>query len=338
MLSSSKYTIRDVLEFKFQSLNTSWGPLVSVHENTLVMDAVKLMKDHGFKYLPVFRYQRYIDKPTQLIYTGILSIQDVLDYLVFHKIFEDLEYPLEFDTDAGFKSYLKQLEEKFAICGIRVQEIQGRVKESSESIQECLLSLSEPIYTLLDRFIKGDHRVLVRDPSDCLKIAMLTQTDLLKFLLANERSMFSLKAIDAAERAMKTRGPSDLSADPNQPVNVKKHVLTVSMDMNALCAFKMMNIHRISSLGVVNSKRELVGVISATDLLKVDWNRLEDLLLSIQDFKELGDLVTTDPNSKLETVAQKALKKSIHGVYIVDDQNHPTGIIRFSDIFSMLLV
>lgn len=314
---------------KFPGSDT-WGPLVSVHENTLVMDAVKLMKQFGYKYLPIFRYQR-IKNSVELLYTGILSIQDILDFLVFDKIFDDLEYPVEFDTDSGFRNYLKQLEEKLAFCGVRVIEVQGRVSESAESISECTVSPLEPIYTILDRFIKGDHRILVRDQE---KLAMITQSDLVRFLLLNEPELFKIKASEAAERAMKSRGPSSLTADPNQPVTVKKHVLSISKDMNTLCAFKMMKIHRISSLGITNSKKELVGVISATDLLKLDWNRLEDLLLPLEDFKPLGNVITTTPNSTLDSVVQNSLKSSIHGVYITDDDNHPIGIIRYSDVLA----
>lgn len=330
----NKYILRDLIEMKFQN-SLEWGPLVSVHENTLVKDAVQLMKEFSFKYLPIFTYKRFIgQKKVSLEYTGILSIQDVLDFLVFQKIFDDIEYPVEFDSDQGFRSYLKQLEEKFALTGIRVKEIQGRVFESKESIEECSLSPEEGLYQVIDRFIKGDHRVLVRDGEN---LAMITQSDVIRFLLLKEPDLFKQKAQDAAERAMKSRGPSSLNADPNQPVTVKKHVLTISKDMNTICAFKMMNIHKISTLGITNSSKELIGVISATDLLKLDWNRLEDLLLPLQDYKEFDPVVTTSASKTLKEISEIALSKKIHGVYIVDSDNHPTGIIRFSDILASII-
>ena len=319
-------------------MKSSWGPLVSVHENTLVMDAVKLMKDHGYKNLPVFRYQRALNHQPELEYTGILSVQDVSDYLVCQNIFNELEHPQEFDSDSGFRTYLRQVEEKLAVQKTRVGQILGRVKESAENINECSVPLSESIYTLLDRFIKGDHRVIVRDPLEKLKVDMLTQTDLMRFLLSKDRSMFSSKAYDAAERAMKSRGPSDLSADPNQPANAKKHVLTIQEDRTALNAFKMMNTHRISSLGIADSQKKIVGVLSASDILCINWNRLEDLLLPIKDFKELGMVVTANSDSALVSVVEKALKNSVHGIFIADQEMHPIGIIKFSDIFAMILV
>jgi CBS domain-containing protein len=180
----------------------------------------------------------------------------------------------------------------------------------------------------------GNHRILVREED---KVAMITQSDVIRFLLFNEPERFKKQAQEAAERAMKSRGPSCLNTDPNQPVNVKKHVLTISKDMHVISAFKMMNMHKISTLGITNSVNELVGVISATDLLKLDWNRLEDLLLPLQDYISSDVVVTTLKTETLDKITEKALSEKIHGVFIVDSYNHPTGVIRFSDILASVI-
>ena len=69
-----------------------WAPLVSIHENATLSEALNLMKKHDVIALPVYMYQGSLEVALiQQSYIGILSIQDILAYTIFDKVFSDIE-------------------------------------------------------------------------------------------------------------------------------------------------------------------------------------------------------------------------------------------------------
>lgn len=126
------------------------------------------------------------------------------------------------------------------------------------------------------------------------------------------------------------------------------NVVTVKTTSRAYDAFQLMRTHRISGVAVVNAQGRLVGNISASDIIQVDWigSRFIHLLMegSVQDFVKAARSQDAKP-SRIYITLRKPLKSAIklavlygvHRVYIVDDDYKPIGVLSLSDMLKLIL-
>ena len=144
---------------------------------------------------------------------------------------------------------------------------------------------------------------------------------------------------------MKRRGPSDISTDPNQPAQVKRHAVKVNCQETALNALKKMNIHHVSALAVVDPNGKMVGALSESHLRGMSTERMQDLFLSVDKFLSLvnrlhpmliSSTIEVGPTEKLGKAIKQALDCHAHRVWIVENMA-PTRVVALSDMLSFFL-
>jgi predicted transcriptional regulator len=95
----------------------------------------------------------------------------------------------------------------------------------------------------------------------------------------------------------------------------------------------------VSSLAVLSSDGELVGVISQTDLLRVGQrqagSRSKALLLTLPEMKVsrrmTRDVVTVSPNDAISVAAKSMVDRRLHRVYVLD-AGQLVGVLGTKDI------
>ncbi|KAI8929654.1 hypothetical protein BC831DRAFT_258032 [Entophlyctis helioformis] len=287
------------------------SPLIAVHEDTSLASVLATMRDADILAVPVFRVLP--EEPSGRMYTGIISVYDILAATVFQRMFDDMEVSKVYDmSEPEFQKYLRLMEEEQTYFATRVGSLIGTTRESAES---WTLHSSDPISSLLQMLTTaGYHRILVIDddvvsasaadddveggpnvmPSGSA-VRLLTQTDLVRYLfdaLATIRMadvdpaflnrLWSTTVTDVDEVAKSRARPEDV--DANQVVGPsgilsRKRVVTVTDSVSALAAFRTLYLHRVSAVAVVAADSgALVSNLSASDLRGVTHSNLETLI------------------------------------------------------------
>lgn len=122
--------------------------------------------------------------------------------------------------------------------------------------------------------------------------------------------------------------------------------VTVTGDVPFQDALKLMQERRFRRLPVVDDKGRLVGIVAERDLLYASPSPATSLsvwelnyLLSKVTVKGLmtREVVTTTPDTTIEDAARLMLDKGVGGLPVVDEANHPIGMITETDIFKTLV-
>lgn len=137
---------------------------------------------------------------------------------------------------------------------------------------------------------------------------------------------------------------------------------SVNIDQTIETVFRLIEDKRISAVPVINDKKQLIGVISKSDLLKFLYNKVDsaskivasfqgaDLDLSLRevlpeflklkDFKSVlvKDVMTkfvysVNVNAKAEGIMKEMQEKKIHRMYVLDNSGILIGVITTLDVF-----
>lgn len=153
---------------------------------------------------------------------------------------------------------------------------------------------------------------------------ILTTTDIFRFIMSE---LPDLKSVLRAEDYM------------------TNDVVVVDPDTSLLEAQRLMGIKRIRSLPVIEEGK-LVGLVTRTDMVKVEPSRFASHLNQKQSFAILlqpiekimsRELITTTPKATLVTVAKSMLENKIHCLPVLDDEGQLCGVITDSDLFRMVV-
>ncbi|MEZ4449851.1 MAG: CBS domain-containing protein [Nannocystaceae bacterium] len=126
-----------------------------------------------------------------------------------------------------------------------------------------------------------------------------------------------------------------MSAEP-----VTAHEAMKLSDVRKLLADK--KIHHVP----VVSGRRFIGLLSATDLMRVSYGdvysqdvRTVDALLDTMSIREVmsEDVVTAPPTATIHEVAELLANGSFHSVPIVDEAGDLVGIVTSTDVIRFLL-
>lgn len=122
--------------------------------------------------------------------------------------------------------------------------------------------------------------------------------------------------------------------------------ITITGDIPFQDALKLMQERRFRRLPVVDDKGRLVGIVAERDLLYASPSPATSLsvwelnyLLSKVTVKGLmtREVVTTTPDTTIEDAARLMLDKGVGGLPVMDEDNHPIGMITETDIFKTLV-
>jgi acetoin utilization protein AcuB len=126
-----------------------------------------------------------------------------------------------------------------------------------------------------------------------------------------------------------------------------RQIVTVSMDDSLRRVRELFESHHFHHVLVVEGYK-LVGIISDRDLLRnISPFVGRDLAERAQDLATLNrrvhqvmsrNLITAGPDTLLDDAIQVVLEHDISCLPVVDEQQHPLGIITWRDILRLLVV
>jgi len=114
----------------------------------------------------------------------------------------------------------------------------------------------------------------------------------------------------------------------------------INEDSRTIDAFLTMHKDNISSMLVVNTADQLVGVLSASDL-KALHGDFKYLLDPVKKFVEeahhkLGKgtnyLVTCEPTCKINEAGSLIMKEGVHRVFLTNQEKKPVGVVSLTDM------
>ncbi|KAH6567614.1 hypothetical protein BSLG_006632 [Batrachochytrium salamandrivorans] len=364
-------------------------PLISVHEDTELGLSLTIMRNANILAIPVYRIPKA--EPTGKVFTGIVSVFDILANTVFQQVFDsmcvDKSQPPLMERDE-FQRYTKIMEEEKAFFTTKIGDLVGKTRESSES---WILHSYDPLSSLLQILTCDNrHRALIVDdeaisasasntddgygptaPPSGSFIRLITQTDLVRYLLDTESVLFTEKSQRQTDsillkKALDTiwklqahnvgqiataRTPGVLSEgdQPITPISIcqPKPIVSIQSDSSALEGFRTLYIHRVPAVAVVEDTGRLVANLSASDVRGIHSSNLEMFLLPVFDFLESGkrvagqvkpdQLKTVEPTSLIGAAAASMIVDIIHRMWVVDGEDHPIGVLSMSDILSVFV-
>lgn len=131
---------------------------------------------------------------------------------------------------------------------------------------------------------------------------------------------------------------------------VKNHMtapaVTVKSDLPFQEALRLMREQHFRRLPVVDDKGKLIGIVSERDLLYASPSPATSLsmwevnyLLSKIKVNRLmsTSVITARPDDTIEDTAHLMIENKIGGLPVIDDKNHPIGVITETDIFRALV-
>jgi len=176
------------------------------------------------------------------------------------------------------------------------------------------------LISLLPTLCQGIHRVYVQNP-EAKNGIVVSQTDVIRFFLQNLASLGSVSAL-TVEKAVDVKN---------------KRLVTVERKTTTLGAFREMLINDVSAVPVVDSKGQLVGSLSSTDIRGMTHSNVKDLLLPVEEFiksrcgGEIPEPIVCSPEDTLETVIKALVNKKVHRVWVTKETK-PVGVISMSDV------
>ena len=121
--------------------------------------------------------------------------------------------------------------------------------------------------------------------------------------------------------------------------------VTIRWDATVLEASALMEEKDIRRLPVVDEEDVLIGIISDGDVREAlsIYNLTnpyapdqDEILLAVDEIMS-SPVYTVGPDEHLKQVVRLMLDHKIGGVPVVDEQQHPLGLITESDIFRLML-
>jgi len=114
-----------------------------------------------------------------------------------------------------------------------------------------------------------------------------------------------------------------------------KPILTISQSAKSQDGAKTMLENRIGSLGIVSDEKEIVGIITKTDLV-------QDFAKNHQNEKTVGQYMSTNyswvySDILLNEAVSKMSEGKISRVIIKNREEIPVGIITFRDLFNLVI-
>lgn len=271
-------------------------------------------------------------------YINFLDVRDLLSYVVFVYEFEEQRAKDRERSKELAREFLdllltpprpespKELSEDKAVQfrdprhDISIKYLSARNRFVPVTVKDSVLKVAE----LLSH--PDINRVPVLDESGNL-VDIISQSALIKFMSAHHEELTPVLLQKLEDLGM-----------------ARKPVVTVPETERAANVFKLMNVKRLSSVGVVDRAGRIIGNTSASDLkLFIQKPSLHILRLPIvefiniirqQDLKERIPVVSVRTTDTLGKAIGKLAATGIHRVFVVDADQKPVGVVSVSDIIS----
>ncbi|KAJ1555955.1 hypothetical protein HK405_009933 [Cladochytrium tenue] len=306
---------------------------------------------------------------------------------LFDKLELEEQFPAK-KTEERFKQWLEVEEDIAAYFETAIGELVGYTSESAVSwtlrstdpVSSLLQMLSTPPYhrVLVVDVDAAAASLDLDTPSDPVpgsSVVIVTQTDVLRWLMDVREKvaptamnvLFSapLAAVDALARSKPIRR-ADMDANqvaaaqskglhsgednvPQAEAPTRQRVVSVPTSFSALAAFRLMYVHRVTAVAVVDDRGRLCANLSASDLrgLTADRASLDFLLRPSFEFLESrhrrpdaikADQLLSRPDFvSMGSAAADAVAAHLHRVWIVDPSEHPRACVTLSDMLAFFV-
>ena len=285
---------------------------MTAQEDDTVESLFSKLIQHKIMAIPVLQGQ---------VVVGIVSLLDLIAYVL--KGVTTFDMIKEIDETTGWKVKLHMNKDP-------VSKLLGNLDLDPPSIIE----EKETVFTAAKLMIANhSHRILVYSEKEAKLTNLITQSRLIQLIstIANTIPLFS-----------KTVKDLDL---------VKPDLVTIKEDDMAYLAFRKMKEHKISGIGIVNSKGILTGNISISDFKMLgDHLKFFGLLgltskqycesyhssrsVSAHPHSVTGnkDLICIKPHNTLLEAVKLLQYYRIHRVWIVDEEGKPVGVVALTNV------
>jgi len=275
---------------------------VYVEPNSTVLETTKLLSDNNILSVPVLKRS---DGRVECI--GFVSTLDLMLFLL-----DSIEKFL-----SGGQPNMDAL-----TTTLQMTDVSAILDQKDAWAR---FAVSDSLLKTLGQFSKDVHRAPVWSDVGKDLVGIITQSDVVRFLNA-------YKMDESLQFAMNSK-VSELG--------YTSELFTASAKESVFNILKMMRDKKMIALPLVNSKQEIVGCLSATDvrsLTVVHWPRVFD---DAQDFLRTFhpsslSPVTVSEESTFSEVLGKMESNKVHRLFVTDDSSHPIGVVTMTDVMRWL--
>ena len=118
----------------------------------------------------------------------------------------------------------------------------------------------------------------------------------------------------------------------------ERELITVNENDQLLEAIKKLAKYNIGAIPVINSNKKLTGIISERDIVK-ELARSEDLDYSILFVHQLmtKKVICCESDVLSDKLMELMTKNKVRHIPIIDNSNHPIGIVSIGDVVNRLI-
>ena len=118
----------------------------------------------------------------------------------------------------------------------------------------------------------------------------------------------------------------------------ERELITVDENDQLLEAIKKLAKYNIGAIPVINSNKKLTGIISERDIVK-ELAKNEDLDYSILFVHQLmtKKVICCESDVLSDKLMELMTKNKVRHIPIVDNNNHPIGIVSIGDVVNRLI-
>jgi CBS domain-containing protein len=310
--TTSDQFIRLLVTAKVDEIRPPDNRIFVAQRTDRVVDVFRGLILHNFLSVPVL-------SKVKVKWYGLVDIYDIVKFVV--GFFGETE---ELKKDEDFFKLAEKSEEfqKKTVNDIMTYPIRKRNPFHPVNSGYSLMTAVEALARE-----RGLHRVPVVD-KDFNLISIITQSQLVQSFSKNIELIGDKK---------------------NKPINKTSHfpgeVLSVTENVIAMHAFKLMVEQNVSGLAVVNAEGKITGAISIRDLkaMSADGRLFWRLYQPLKEYLAKVNLetpadgrprrvVTVKPTDTLETAIRLLAEKRVHRVFIVDNEMKPVGVLSLKDV------
>jgi len=273
--------------------------LIQINDKTSLEECLNLLVQKNILAVPVYDSE-------EKKFVGILDMYEIMSFIAFASWDANTQ-------DVNLQEFVSKTEmEQPAKNLLGTSGVEASDSINSLWIQPATAGIKDTI----ELMGKGVYRILVDFGADKFKI--LTQSDLARFFLT-QWDNFTFKDTLISE-AFK-----------------EKAVHKISTTHSALRGFQSIRLHEVNALAVVDDGGKLVGTLSGSDLRGLSHDKVTNVMLPVMEFlKGQGQgghkPVTCKNTETLKSVVERLVAEKVHRIWIVDNSDHPTGVISLSDI------
>ena len=118
----------------------------------------------------------------------------------------------------------------------------------------------------------------------------------------------------------------------------ERELITVNENDQLLEAIKKLAKYRIGAIPVINSNKKLTGIISERDIVK-ELAKKEDLDYSTLFVHQLmtKKVICCESDVLSDKLMELMTKYKVRHIPIIDNSNHPIGIVSIGDVVNRLI-